>query len=62
MQLLKIAVMETPSILGLRPTGVEHLPDSLKSANLIGQLCAEYFGRIEAPPYNPIARQRNSIA
>ena len=54
MQLLKITVIEAPSILGLRPTGVEQLPDSLKSANLIGQLCAEYAGRIEAPPYNPI--------
>lgn len=54
MQLLKIAVIEAPSILGLKPTGVEHLPDSLKSANLLGQLCAEYAGRIEAPPYNPM--------
>jgi arginase len=54
MQLLKIAVIEAPSILGLKPTGVEHLPDSLKSANLLGQLCAEYAGRIESPPYDPI--------
>ena len=54
MQLLKIAVIETASILGLKPTGVEHLPDSLKSANLLGQACAEYAGRIESPPYDPI--------
>lgn len=53
MQLLKICVIEAPSILGLKPTGVQYLPDSLKSANLLGQLCAEYFGRIEAPPYDP---------
>ena len=52
--MLKFGVIEAPSILGLKPTGVQHLPDSLKSANLLGQLCAEYVGRIEAPPYNPM--------
>jgi arginase len=51
--LLRIGVIEAPSILGLKPTGVQHLPDSLKGANLLGQLCAEYVGRIEAPPYDP---------
>lgn len=52
--MLKFGVIEAPSILGLKPTGVQHLPDSLKSANLLGQLCAEYVGRIEAPPYDPM--------
>jgi arginase len=51
--LLRIGVIEAPSILGLKPTGVQHLPDSLKGANLLGQLCAEYVGRIETPPYDP---------
>jgi arginase len=51
--LRKIGVIEAPSILGLKPTGVQLLPDSLISANLLGQLCAEYVGRIEAPPYDP---------
>ncbi len=51
--MLKIGVIEAPSILGLKLTGVQHLPDSLKSANLLGQLCAEHVGRIEAPTYNP---------
>jgi arginase len=51
--LRKIGVIEAPSILGLKPTGVQHLSDSLISANLLGQLCAEYVGRIEAPPYDP---------
>ena len=51
--MLKISVIEAPSILGLKPTGVQYLPDSLKSANLVGQLRAEYVGRIEAPPYDP---------
>jgi arginase len=51
--LLRIGVIEAPSILGLKPTGVQHLPDSLKRANLLGQLCAEYVGRVETPPYDP---------
>ena len=51
--MLKISVIEAPSILGLKPTGVQYLPDSLKSANLVGQLRAKYVGRIEAPPYDP---------
>ena len=51
--MLNISVIEAPSILGLKPTGVQYLPDSLKSANLVGQLRAKYVGRIEAPPYDP---------
>jgi arginase len=50
---LKIGVIEAPSILGLKPTGVQNLPESLKNANLLGRLCAQYVGRIEAPPYDP---------
>jgi arginase len=49
----KFVVIEAPSILGLKPTGVERLPDALKDANLLEQLGAEYAERIEAPPYNP---------
>lgn len=49
----KFVVIEAPSILGLKPTGVERLPDALKSANLLEQLGAEFAERIEAPPYNP---------
>lgn len=49
----KFVVIEAPSILGLKPTGVERLPDALKGANLLEQLGAEYAERIEAPPYNP---------
>jgi arginase len=56
--LLKIGVIEAPSVLGLKPTGVQHLPDSLKSVNLLGQLCAEYVGRIEAPTYD---RKRDKV-
>lgn len=48
----KFALIEAPSILGLKPSGVERLPDALKSANLLGELGAKHAGRIEAPPYN----------
>ena len=41
-----IAVIEAPSILGLRPTGVETLPDALLQAGLIGRLHARHAGRV----------------
>lgn len=47
------SVIETPSSLGLKPTGVETLPEALKNAGLIEGLQAEYAGRVEVPPYNP---------
>jgi arginase len=46
------AVIDAPSILGLRPTGVERLPEALKAAGLLAGLKAEYFGRVETLPYN----------
>jgi arginase len=47
------AVIDAPSVLGLKPTGVEHLPEALKTAGLLAGLNAEYAGRVEPPPYNP---------
>jgi arginase len=47
------AVIDAPSILGLRPTGVERLPEALKAAGLLERLNAEYAGRVEPMPYNP---------
>jgi arginase len=47
-----IAVIEAPSILGLRPTGVEHLPESLQRAGLLGRLAARPAGRVEPPAYS----------
>jgi arginase len=38
--------------LGLRPTGVERLPEALKAAGLQTGLNAEYAGRVEPPPYD----------
>jgi len=47
------SVIDAPSILGLRPTGVEHLPKALRAAGFLERLNAEYGG-IVAPssPYN----------
>lgn len=47
-----IAIIEAPSILGLRPTGVEHLPDALVSAGLLAWLHARHAGRVNAPMYS----------
>jgi arginase len=47
------AVIDAPSILGLRPSGVEHLPESLKAVGLLDALGAEYVRRVEPPPYDP---------
>jgi arginase len=47
------AVIDAPSILGLRPTGVERLPEALKAGGLLMRLNAEFAGRVEPPPYNP---------
>ncbi|HEU5121080.1 MAG TPA: hypothetical protein VFT71_08830, partial [Candidatus Nitrosocosmicus sp.] len=43
-------IIEAPSILGLRPTGVQHLPEALKKAGLIERLKATNVGTV-----NPIS-------
>lgn len=48
----KFSVIDAPSILGLRPTGVEHLPEALKKAGLLQSLEAEYDGQVPTLPYN----------
>jgi arginase len=42
----RFAVIEAPSILGLRPTGVETLPEALIWAGLIDRLGARHAGRV----------------
>ena len=49
----QFAIIDAPSILGLRPTGVQHLPEALKAAGLMKKLKAEYEGRVLSLPYNP---------
>src|SRR5215469_11113048 len=48
----QFAIIDAPSILGLRPTGVEHLPEALRAAGLSTHLSGEYAGRISLLPYN----------
>jgi arginase len=43
----RIAVLDAPSILGLRPTGVEHLAEALRAIGLVERLGAEDAGRVE---------------
>ena len=57
--LKSIAIIEAPSILGLRPTGVEYLPDALISAGLLARLHARHAGRVNAPMYSD-ARDRET--
>lgn len=48
-----IAVIDAPSILGLRESGVEKLPDALKAHGLLEKLGAIEAGKVVPPPYNP---------
>src|SRR5262245_49589450 len=47
------AIIDAPSILGLKPSGVEQLPEALKAAGLQTGLKAEYAGLVPPPPYHP---------
>jgi arginase len=40
-------IIDAPSILGLRLSGVENLPEALKAAGLLEALNAQYLGRIQ---------------
>ncbi|MFE0450051.1 arginase family protein [Streptomyces sp. NPDC058914] len=46
-------IIEAPSVLGLRPTGVEDLPEALLGAGLATGLGAVRAGRVLPPPYAP---------
>jgi len=48
----QFTIIDAPSILGLRPTGVEYLPEALKAVGLMERLNAEYAGRVYPLPYN----------
>ncbi|MBA3241970.1 MAG: arginase family protein, partial [Acidobacteria bacterium] len=48
----RFALLDAPSILGLKPTGVEQLPEALKAAGLQKGLNAEYAGLVPPPPFN----------
>lgn len=44
--------MEAPSVLGLRPTGVERLPQALLRVGLGDALQARHAGRVDPPAYD----------
>ena len=48
----RFTIIDAPSILGLRPTGVEYLPEALKVAGLMKRSNANYAGRVSPLPYN----------
>jgi arginase len=50
--LKRFSVIDSPSILGLRPTGVERLPEALKAAGLMSRLNAECAGHVLPLSYN----------
>jgi arginase len=49
----RIAIIEAPSVLGLKPTGVETLPDALLGNGIAERIDARLALRIETPRYNP---------
>jgi arginase len=49
---LKFSIIDAPTNLGLRPTGVEQLPTALKAAGLLDTLGATDAGLVSPPPYN----------
>ncbi|MFC5216474.1 arginase family protein [Streptomyces coerulescens] len=49
----ELAIIEAPSVLGLRPSGVQDLPAALLEAGLLTGLHAVRAGRIAPPPYDP---------
>jgi arginase len=50
---MRFVLVHAPSILGLRPTGVERLGESLEAAGLGDRLEGESGGRVEPPAYHP---------
>lgn len=48
-----MAVIEAPSVLGLRPSGVQDLPAALLGAGLMDHPGLVRAGRVEAPEYDP---------
>ena len=58
---MRFVLLHAPSVLGLRPTGVEHLGETLEAAGLGDRLDAESGGRIEPPPYNPHRDPRTGL-
>jgi len=52
MHMRRYAVIEAPSILGLKPTGVDTLPQELLSHDLLQRIRARHVARLEVPEYD----------
>ena len=56
------SIIDAPSDLGLRRTGVDGLPDALRAAGLLeGLPDARYAGRLHVPPYNPLRDEAANV-
>jgi arginase len=51
---VNLQIIEVPSPLGLRPSGLEHAPHALRSAGLHDRLGCPDVVRIEVPPYSDV--------
>lgn len=49
----RFALVEAPSVLGLFPSGVEHLPEALDAAGFAQVLDARHAARVSPPSYDP---------
>ena len=59
---VQYSIIDAPSILGLRRTGVENLPEALKAAGLLEKLHAKYAGCVRPSlQYNPERDKRTLI-
>ena len=56
-----IAIIEAPSILGLRPGGVEKLPEALKAQGLLNRIPVVHREKIISPSYNPQRDEKTDI-
>ena len=50
----RYAIIQAPSILGLKPTGVERLAERLLEEGLADRLGATIACRLDVPPYDPV--------
>lgn len=50
--MLPFSILHAPSVLGLKPSGVDRLPDALLRAGLHGALRGSFEGSVAAPPFD----------
>jgi arginase len=59
--MLPFSILHAPSGLGLKPSGVDRLPDALRTAGLHDALGGSYEGSIAAPPFDPQRDQKTLL-